>query len=218
MERIITIHGTRKEDGEILPHSLTVELDASMRWLTLYKQEFRVDPLNDLYDELNNLLPILSSDDSVSEEFMEQMLAITLKSIENDEERTKRILSFVWALAKNHDRGVPHSSVFYNEFNDLSIGSEIVDIAELLYLSTMSIVKSEYTTTGGTSDDEATLTDITLSGLRIGLTYSDTERMTFGEWLDLITAYNNAASRPSEPRERVKIATQADMDRFTFGG
>ena len=218
MERIITIHGTRKEDGETLPHSLTVGLDASMRWLTLYKQEFRSDPLNGLYDELNNLLPILSSDEPVSEEFMEQMLSITLKSIENDEERTKRILSFVWAMAKNYDRRVPQSSVFYNEFNDLSIGSEIVDIAELLYLSTVTVVKSEYTTTGGTSDAEATLTDITLSGLRIGLTYSDTERMTFGEWLDLITAYNNAASRPHEPRERVKIATQADMDRFTFGG
>ena len=218
MERIITIHGTRTEDGETLPHTLTVGLDASMRWLTLYKQEFRSDPLNGLYDELNNLLPVLSNDEPVSEEFMEQMLAITLKSIESDEERTKRILSFVWAMAKNHDRRVPQSSVFYNEFNDLSIGSEIVDIAELLYLSTVSTVQSEYTTTGGTSDDEATLADITLSGLRIGLTYSDTERMTFGEWLDLITAYNNAASRPSEPRERVKIATQADMDRFTYGG
>ena len=218
MERIITIHGTRIENGETLPHSLTVGLDASMRWLTLYKQEFRSDPLNGLYDELNNLLPVLSNDEPVSEEFMEQMLSITLKSIENDEERTKRILSFVWAMAKNHDRRVPQSSVFYNEFNELSIGSEIVDLAELLYLSTVSTVQSEYTTTGGTSDVEATLTDTTLSGLRIGLTYSDTERMTFGEWLDLITAYNNAASRPSEPRERVKIATQADMDRFTYGG
>ena len=190
----------------------------SMRWLTLYKQEFRSDPLNGLYDELNNLLPVLSNDEPVSEEFMEQMLAITLKSIESDEERTKRILSFVWAMAKNHDRRVPQSSVFYNEFNELSIGSEIVEIAELLYLSTVSVVKNEYTTTGGTSDDEATLADIILSGIRIGLTYSDTERMTFSEWLDLITAYNNAASRPSEPRERVKIATQADMDRFTYGG
>ena len=218
MERIITIHGTRIEDGETLPHSLTVGLDASMRWLTIYKQEFRSDPLNGLYDELNNLLPVLSNDEPVSEEFMEQMLAIALKSIENDEERTKRILSFVWAMAKNSDRRVPQSSVFYKDFNELSIGSEIVDIAELLYLSTVSVVKNEYTTTGGTSDAEATLTDITLSGLRIGLSYSDTERMTFSEWLDLITAYNNAASRPSEPRERVKIATQADMDRFTYGG
>ena len=60
-----------------------------------------------------------------------------------------------------------------------------------------------------------TLPKVIAAGLIRGLTLADTDRLTYGEWLDIVAAENMLTTMNSaDGTAKVRQATQADFDRF----
>lgn len=188
----------------IIFNNCKLTLDASMRWLLLYKQAFGLDPLEQLFESTNVFIRRVNDD-----------------SIDLSVEDTNFLLRCVWSMAHNHDANLFDPMGFYLDNPDLDVLSGLKDITNLLHRSTASYVSNRYEVKGTSpSDDDPVIENFIDSGLRMGLSLSDTKELCFGQWVDLLTAHNNStyeSASNDEPVEVVKLATQADFNKFAKG-
>lgn len=55
---------------------------------------------------------------------------------------------------------------------------------------------------------------LTMGAIERGLTLKDFEEMTIGMIIDYVITYNNAHLNEEDENEEVRLATQADFDRW----
>lgn len=192
----------------------SVRLDASIRWLRVYKSAFREDPLTFLFDFAIHLTMITDALLKSGASDQVNLQAVWDESMKSDPLIPKRVLRIFWAMAANaEDYLLPHDQ-YFEEYDVFSVGDVLEDLTALLSETTFSQVKSTGESVETDPDaDPVTIEAVFAAGIRHGLTMADTQLLSMAEWLDFATTCNNRLRESNEPQ--IKTATQSDFDAFS---
>ena len=124
----------------------SVEVDASMGWLYVYRNEFGHDILPDLLPLLETALEGIAdlydseSDnllDNLTDEMVEKAI-VTLSGLE-----IVTVINITWAMAKNAVKGTETPQEWVNKFDVFPMDTVLVEITKLILQSCVSSKNSK---------------------------------------------------------------------------
>lgn len=167
-----------------------IRLDAAMSWMVIYERAFRRDALSAIYALLGR---------------------------EKSDDPATLIVGALWSMARNADPSIEAADTWFMDHKDIDLAEVVPELQKLVALSLETIEDPPARGDGG-GVEKQTLNTIIAGGLMRGLTLADTKRLTFGQWLDIVFAYDRlSVGADGGGQNGPRKATAADIEWLKYG-